>query len=108
VELRLPGEKGTQPFYQATRGEMLQLPEGNGHAACASQTRSIAVPDGSARLWLATLKLPIPLPKYLKRHGFPIRYSYVEHLWPIEYYQTVYVTEAGSAEMPSAGRAFTP
>src|SRR5512146_2876917 len=28
VELRLPGEKGTQPFYQATRGETLQLPAG--------------------------------------------------------------------------------
>src|SRR5512139_2492557 len=28
VELRQPGAKGTQPFYQATRGEMLQLPEG--------------------------------------------------------------------------------
>ena len=28
VELRRPGEKGTQPFSQATRGEMLQLPEG--------------------------------------------------------------------------------
>ena len=25
-----------------------------------------------------------------------------------EYYQTVYATEPGSAEMPSAGRAFTP
>jgi S-adenosylmethionine:tRNA ribosyltransferase-isomerase len=28
--------------------------------------------------------------------------------WPLSYYQTVYATEAGSAEMPSAGRAFTP
>ncbi|MDP9374909.1 MAG: S-adenosylmethionine:tRNA ribosyltransferase-isomerase, partial [Chloroflexota bacterium] len=28
--------------------------------------------------------------------------------WPLGYYQTVYATEAGSAEMPSAGRAFTP
>ena len=28
--------------------------------------------------------------------------------WPIEVYQNVYATEAGSAEMPSAGRAFTP
>ena len=28
--------------------------------------------------------------------------------WPISAYQTVYGTEPGSAEMPSAGRAFTP
>jgi S-adenosylmethionine:tRNA ribosyltransferase-isomerase len=32
----------------------------------------------------------------------------VPERWPIEYYQTVYATEPGSAEMPSAGRAFTP
>jgi S-adenosylmethionine:tRNA ribosyltransferase-isomerase len=32
----------------------------------------------------------------------------VKQGWPIDYYQTVYATEAGSAEMPSAGRAFTP
>src|SRR6266508_2457261 len=28
--------------------------------------------------------------------------------WPLDYYQTAYATEAGSAEMPSAGRALTP
>ena len=28
--------------------------------------------------------------------------------WPIDAYQTVYVTEFGSAEMPSAGRPLTP
>ncbi len=109
VELRLPGEKGTQPFYQATRGESLQLPEGATVTLLAphASDRS-ATPDGPTRLWLATLQLPTPLPDYLKQHGFPIRYGYVKHFWPIEYYQTVYVTEPGSAEMPSAGRAFTP
>ena len=40
--------------------------------------------------------------------GSPIRYGYVGESWPISYYQTAYATEAGSAEMPSAGRAFTP
>src|SRR5262249_7832690 len=45
---------------------------------------------------------------YLERYGFPIRYSYMREGWPSSYYQTVYVTELGSAEMPSAGRAFTP
>jgi S-adenosylmethionine:tRNA ribosyltransferase-isomerase len=28
--------------------------------------------------------------------------------WPLSAYRTVYATEEGSAEMPSAGRAFTP
>ena len=45
--------------------------------------------------------------EYLARWGFPIRYNYVKDQWPISYYQTVYATETGSAEMPSAGRPFT-
>ncbi len=111
VELRLPGEKGTQPFYEAARGEMLRLPDGATATLLApangASDRSSAT-YGPTRLWLATLKLPGSLPEYLERHGFPIRYGYVKQSWPIEDYQTVYVTEAGSAEMPSAGRAFTP
>ena len=45
---------------------------------------------------------------WLAVHGRPIRYRYVERPWPIEMYQNVYATEPGSAEMPSAGRPFTP
>jgi S-adenosylmethionine:tRNA ribosyltransferase-isomerase len=41
------------------------------------------------------------------RLGKPIRYEYVSAPWDLDYYQTVYATEPGSAEMPSAGRAFT-
>lgn len=39
--------------------------------------------------------------------GRPIRYEYVSAPWDLDYYQTVYAREPGSAEMPSAGRAFT-
>jgi S-adenosylmethionine:tRNA ribosyltransferase-isomerase len=48
-----------------------------------------------------------PLQMYLRSYGFPIRYSYVREQWPLAYYQSAFVTEQGSAEMPSAGRAFT-
>ena len=41
------------------------------------------------------------------RLGQPVRYSYVSAPWDLDYYQTVYAVEPGSAEMPSAGRAFT-
>jgi S-adenosylmethionine:tRNA ribosyltransferase-isomerase len=41
------------------------------------------------------------------RVGRPIRYEYVSAPWGLDYYQTVYAREPGSAEMPSAGRAFT-
>jgi S-adenosylmethionine:tRNA ribosyltransferase-isomerase len=60
------------------------------------------------RLWVATVDTPQPLLTYLAVHGRPIRYGYVPRAWPIIHYQNVYATEPGSAEMPSAGRPFTP
>ncbi|MGE5590915.1 MAG: S-adenosylmethionine:tRNA ribosyltransferase-isomerase [Bacillota bacterium] len=39
--------------------------------------------------------------------GRPVRYSYARGAWDLDYYQTVYAAVPGSAEMPSAGRAFT-
>ena len=123
VEVRLPVGTATQPFYDAEVGEVLQLPasatatlhvpyaqQRSGDMLSSSKSISL-VPAGEksrTRLWVATLQLPDPLQDYLARHGFPIRYSYVRRQWPISYYQTVYATEPGSAEMPSAGRAFTP
>ncbi len=41
------------------------------------------------------------------RTGVPIRYSYVPSPVPASHYQTVYATEPGSAETPSAGRSFS-
>jgi S-adenosylmethionine:tRNA ribosyltransferase-isomerase len=62
----------------------------------------------STRLWVAALDLPQPVFTWLGVHGQPIRYGYVEQPWPISAYQNVYAIEPGSAEMPSAGRPFTP
>jgi S-adenosylmethionine:tRNA ribosyltransferase-isomerase len=118
VELRQPDARATQPFYRARESEMLYLP-GGGLARLLAPYRAeqrFTAPNGAiqasgkrrVRLWIATLSLPAPLHDYLARYGFPIRYNYVKKSWPIAYYQTVYATEAGSAEMPSAGRAFTP
>ncbi len=97
-------EKATRPFYDIQPGESFALPAG------ASVTFHTPYAPGNAfrRLWVASLHLPGPLHAYLDEYGFPIRYSYVKEAWPLSYYQTVYVTEKGSAEMPSAGRAFTP
>lgn len=44
---------------------------------------------------------------HIYRLGEPVRYSYVKSALPIDLYQTVYATEPGSVEMPSAGRALT-
>ncbi|HYK84280.1 MAG TPA: S-adenosylmethionine:tRNA ribosyltransferase-isomerase [Ktedonobacteraceae bacterium] len=98
--------KTTKPFYDVQPGEMMQLDGG------AEVTLHVPYlhgrSDGPHRLWIATLDLPSPLQDYLTYYGYPIRYSYVKECWPLSYYQTVYATEMGSAEMPSAGRAFTP
>jgi S-adenosylmethionine:tRNA ribosyltransferase-isomerase len=61
----------------------------------------------SETLWLAKIIFPLDVDDYLTRYGFPIRYNYVKERWPLSFYQTVYATESGSAEMPSAGRPFT-
>jgi S-adenosylmethionine:tRNA ribosyltransferase-isomerase len=66
-------------------------------------------PGGAGvRLWVSLIDTPEPLHTYLARNGRPIRYGYVKGTYPITAYQNVYVTEPGSAEMPSAGRPFTP
>lgn len=109
VEVRRPQANVTAPFLEAQAGETLFLPNGGRailHTAYRAEQR-VNTPQPT-RLWIATLDLPGPLMDYLTRHGFPIRYAYVREAWPLEYYQTVYATEMGSAEMPSAGRAFTP
>ncbi len=62
----------------------------------------------SDRLWVARLRVPPPVLRWLAVNGTPIHYSYVGRPWPVAAYQNVYVTEPGSAEMPSAGRPFTP
>jgi S-adenosylmethionine:tRNA ribosyltransferase-isomerase len=107
VELR--SSSGDEPVLDGESGEILALPEG---ASIVLQTPYLPEnrkqPGGPNRLWISTLNLPLNLEEYLERYGSPIRYRYVRESWPASYYQSVYATEVGSAEMPSAGRAFTP
>jgi S-adenosylmethionine:tRNA ribosyltransferase-isomerase len=96
VELRRDGER----FGDGRPGQVLLLPAGG--------TVVLLERHGGGRLWRAALRLPTPVLHYLARHGEPIRYGHTPSTWPLARYQTVYATEPGSAEMPSAGRAFTP
>ncbi|MDQ1375516.1 MAG: S-adenosylmethionine:tRNA ribosyltransferase-isomerase [Actinomycetota bacterium] len=98
VEVR----KDDHPFTQAQAGWTLALPAGGSVELLAPYAPS------HGRLWIAAIRLPDPLLTYLAVHGGPIRYGYVAGTWPIAMYQNVYATEPGSAEMPSAGRPFTP
>jgi S-adenosylmethionine:tRNA ribosyltransferase-isomerase len=108
VELReVSGDKAL-PLLTAGSGESLRL-DGGG-------TVTLVQPYGArrgeaitqVRLWVAELRVPGGVLAYAEEHGSPIKYSYVKERWPLSYYQTMFATEPGSAEMPSAGRAFTP
>src|SRR5439155_17488437 len=101
VELRRPGADGTKPFADGSVGERLLLPDGG-------SVELLARYAGGRRLWLGRLEVPVRLRDFLHEHGKPIRYRHVPRDWPLDSYQTVYAVESGSAEMPSAGRPFTP
>ena len=109
VEIRKP-ENGTgKQYLQAASCETYRLPGGGTVTLEEPHSGSFgAILPGHTRLWIASLHLPLPWLPYLEKYGAPIRYKYVSQSWPVDYYQTVYATEPGSAEMPSAGRAFTP
>jgi S-adenosylmethionine:tRNA ribosyltransferase-isomerase len=111
VELRSVEGNASLPFRAARLGETFDLPAG-GSAEILGPYPPDCGPDssnpGESRLWVTALSLPEPLGPYLRRHGRPIQYADMGREWPSSYYQTVYAVEPGSAEMPSAGRAFTP
>lgn len=95
-------------FEGSAAGETLKLPGGGSirlQRPYISDCEDTAAPSDT--LWVAALDVPMPADEYLRRWGFPIRYNYVKQRWPLSYYQTIYAGEAGSAEMPSAGRPFT-
>ena len=70
--------------------------------------RVMARDENISRLWKLRFSISgSQLVDLIYRLGKPIRYEYVSAPWDLDYYQTIYATEPGSAEMPSAGRAFT-
>jgi S-adenosylmethionine:tRNA ribosyltransferase-isomerase len=109
VELRRHSAKGTSPLLDAVAGERLRLPAGATATLVSPFLPETVETFGAVRLWIAdvTLANTEDVLGYTARYGSPIRYSYVPSSWPLPYYQTVFAAEPGSAEMPSAGRAFT-
>lgn len=101
VELR--GRAAAGRVTDAAPGETITLPAG----ASVSLLRPYPEPSAT-RMWEAEVAVGGDLGAFLHRHGRPIRYSYVPDPWPLAAYQTVFARSPGSAEMPSAGRPFTP
>jgi S-adenosylmethionine:tRNA ribosyltransferase-isomerase len=104
VELRRPVGPGSLPLDDGRAPETVRLAAGASAELLAPQVGR----GKSSRLWIAALQLPVPVLDFLGAYGKPVRYGNHAQAWPLEYYQTVYATTPGSAEMPSAGRAFTP
>jgi S-adenosylmethionine:tRNA ribosyltransferase-isomerase len=96
VELR----EGPNRFRGGQAGDRIALPAG-------AEAELLARYLGGGRLWAARLRLPGSLLDYLARHGRPIRYRHAPADLALPEYQTVFATEPGSAEMPSAARPFT-
>ena len=106
AELRRPDYIASRPCADARAGMTLRLPD-RALATLLAPYPFDSTLDGPSRLWIAAVRLPEAFGTYLAKHGFPIRYRYVPEPWPGSMYQTVFATESGSAEMPSAGRPFT-
>ena len=106
VEVRRPGPVASLPFRDALAGAVFELEAGGVVTVLAPYPLGGAL-NAPSRLWIAALELDGPVLPYLEQFGSPIRYSYVDRSWPESMYQTVFATEPGSAEMPSAGRPFT-
>ena len=106
VEIRVPGPIASLPSRHTHAGTTLEL-DGGGRVTILAPYPLIGSPHAQSRLWIAAAELPLPVLAYLERYGSPIRYGYVTASWPAAMYQTVFATEPGSAEMPSAGRPFT-
>jgi S-adenosylmethionine:tRNA ribosyltransferase-isomerase len=97
VELRHPDQSG--PVRDAVPGATVGLPDG--------VTLTLLAGAGApGRLWRARLDGGDVL-AYLFDHGRPVAYGYLRRRFPLSQYQTVFASEPGSAEMPSAGRPFS-
>jgi S-adenosylmethionine:tRNA ribosyltransferase-isomerase len=103
VEVRRPDNGGPDP--DARPGDRWMLPGG------VALTLEEPYPEAgvpTSRMWTATVDPATHTATYLPRFGRPVTYPYLRSAPPPAAYQTAFADVAGSAEMPSAGRPFTP
>jgi S-adenosylmethionine:tRNA ribosyltransferase-isomerase len=104
VELRTAPDAG-RSVLDAEPGDVVRI-GGATARLVAPYPAADSSPTGSGnRLWRA--RLEGDLAGMLRRRGRPISYGYLDGHFPLSAYQSVFSTEPGSAEMPSAGRPFT-
>ncbi len=100
---------GVRAVLDHAVGDVLHLGAGVTLTLRAPFGDRAASPTASGnRLWLAHTGEPTRLPRYVAAVGRPIAYGYLRRRVPLTAYQTIFARDPGSAEMPSAGRPFTP
>lgn len=107
VEVRRPPD-AARAVLDACAGDRIDLVGGVGQFQLLEPyPASGSSPTGSGnRLWRARA---IGDPGAVaRRRGRPIAYGYLDARYPLSDYQTVFGRHPGSAEMPSAGRPFSP
>lgn len=107
VEVREVLDSGTTKRYNKIQdGHFLDL-KGGGRLELVQPYYTEISKKAHLQLWVAKFQIAGNVIDYLNKNGQAIRYGYVETNYPLDYYQTVFSKDFGSAEMPSAGRAFT-
>ena len=101
VEMRLPDNSG--PMLDGRAPGTVDL-SGGGRIVIDSPYRGV---EGRSRLLKVQPVFELTVADYLQRFGRPIAYGYLEEPRPLDDYQTIFASEPGSAEMPSAGRPFS-
>ena len=107
VEIRSVDGNATHRFKGISEGDKFELPNG-GKVVIQQPFYRDNHHENHLYLWQAKFDLPMPMEEYLMQFGKPIRYDRLAANYPLAFYQTVFSNTMGSAEMPSAGRAFTP
>ena len=95
-----------EPRHSFSEPGPLPIHEGEEAAVGRTVVRFVAQYPGIPRLWF--VHADRPLEPLMDSIGSPIRYGYLDRGYPLSYYETIFGRIRGSAEMPSAGRPFTP
>jgi S-adenosylmethionine:tRNA ribosyltransferase-isomerase len=95
-----------EPRWSPAKPGPLPLDPGDGAIVAGVPVRFISQYPGLPRLWF--VQAEGDLVAAMARAGRPIRYGYLAADYPLDFYQTIFASTPGSAEMPSAARPFSP
>jgi S-adenosylmethionine:tRNA ribosyltransferase-isomerase len=95
-----------EPRWSSDHPGVLPLSAGERIEVAGVPVCLVAPYPGLPRLWF--IQAQGDLCQAMGQAGSPIRYGYVPTSYPLAAYQTIFAKIPGSAEMPSAGRPFTP